>query len=88
MSLVQEGDIWVNVGSTTSATRDDLVLHNRHGILIIMKRAVGLDNKRKRQLGLLEERVGCGNGVEGRPEISRGTVGVWGRSNARLVGAS
>jgi hypothetical protein len=88
MSLIQEGDIRVDVRSATSATRDDLVLHNRNGILIIVERAVGLDDERKRQLGLLEEGMCCGNSVEGRPEISRGTVGIRGRSDARLVGAS
>jgi hypothetical protein len=64
VSLVQESNIRVDVCSTTSATRDDLILHNRYGILIVVERTVGLDDERKGQLGLLQERVGGGNSVE------------------------
>jgi hypothetical protein len=54
MALVQKGDIRVDVCSAASASGNDLVLHNRYGVLIIVKRTVGLDNKCKRQLGLLQ----------------------------------
>jgi hypothetical protein len=84
VALVQKGNIRVDVRPAASASGNDLVLDDRYGVLIVVERTVGLDHKRKGQLGFLEERIGGGNSVEGRSEISRGTVGVGGRSNARL----
>jgi hypothetical protein len=65
VSLVEEGDIGIDVRTTSSASRDDLILHNRDWVVYIVKRGIWLDNKREWELRFLEEPVGSGYSVEG-----------------------
>jgi len=84
VAVVEEGDEGVDVSAAAAATRDDLILNNGNRVLIVMERAVRLDNERKRQLGFLEQRIGRRYGVERRANVSRRAIGIGRRRNARL----
>lgn len=84
VAVIKEGHEWVDVGSTSSAARDYLVLHNRDRIVQVMKSCIWLNNERKGQLALLEQRVGGGYGIQRGSHILWRAVGIWGRGNARL----
>lgn len=81
MAVIQERDVRVDIGTATAASRDYLILDNRDIIVVVVERAVGLDNQGERKLRLLQDGVGAWDGVEGRTDVSRGGVGVRRRGN-------
>jgi len=82
--MVQEGDEGVDVGSASSAARDNLVLNNGDWVVQIVEGGVWLNNEREGKLALLEQAVGCRHGVQRRSNILGRTVGIWGRSDAGI----
>ena len=54
MAVIEESHERIDVGSTSSAPRDDLVRHNWNRILDIMERGVWLYDESKGELGFLE----------------------------------
>ena len=88
MTVVEEGDKWIDVGTASSATRNDLIWNNRDWVLNIMQGCVRLNDEREGEFGLLEERVSRGHSIQGRSNIFRRAVSIRRWSYACLLRVS
>jgi hypothetical protein len=64
VSVVEEGNERIDIGSASSTTADNLVVDNRYRILRIVQASIWADDQRKWQLTLLQQRVVGRDGVE------------------------
>ena len=84
MPVVEESHEWIDVRSASSTPRNDLIRHDRNWIFDIVERAIWLDDKSKRKLRLLEERMSSGYRVECGSDIFRRAICEWRRSYTGL----
>lgn len=65
MSMVEEGDEWIDIRPTASATADDLIMDHRHRILRVVQASIWADDQSKWKFALFQQGVVGGNSVQG-----------------------